>query len=79
MDKNDSFVLVQFKDVNSTEMVQLAMPNISPMQLLALAGYFEYKAKSIIQAQEVQMMLEQERMEQEKPKIAVPDTVLQRK
>ena len=79
MDKNDSFVLVQFKDVNSTEMVQLAMPNISPMQLLALAGYFEYKAKSIIQAQEVQMMLEQERMEQEKPKIAVPDTMLQRK
>jgi len=79
MNKDDSFVLVQFKDVNSTEMVQLAMPNISPMQLLALAGYFEYKAKSIIQAQEVQMMLEQERMEQEKPKIAVPDTMLQRK
>jgi hypothetical protein len=79
MDKDDSFVLVQFKDVNSVEMTKLAMPNISPMQLLALAGYFEYKAKSIIQAQEVQMMMEQERLEQEKPKIAVPDTVLPRK
>lgn len=79
MDKDDSFVLVQFKDVNSVEIVQLALNKVSPMQLLALAYYFEFKGKSTLQVQELQQMEEKERLEQEKPKIAVPDTVLQRK
>jgi hypothetical protein len=77
MDKDDSFVLVQFKEVNSVEMLQLALNNTTPMQLLSLAGYFEYKAKSIIQAQEVQMMMEKERQE-EQNKIAVPTSTVLR-
>jgi hypothetical protein len=76
MNENDSILFVKFKELNSTDL-QLSMQNVTPMQLLAVAGYLEWKAKSILQAQELQMMMETE--EQNKPKIALPDSYPQRK
>jgi hypothetical protein len=79
MNKDDSFVLVQFKEVNSVELVTFAPNNVSPLQILALAHYLEFVGKSTLQAQEIQRAVELEQKEQEKPKIVLPDTVLQRK
>lgn len=72
MEDNNSVVFVQFKEINSVEIVQLGLKNVTPMQILALAHFLEYKGKSTLSVQEAQAMAEKERMEQEKPKIEVP-------
>jgi len=79
MQPEDSFLLAQFKEVNSVEFVKFMPNNVSPLQLLALAHYLEFVGKSTLQAQEIKRAVELEQQEQEKPKIAVPDTVLPRK
>lgn len=72
MDDTNSVVFVQFKEINSVDIVQLGLKNVTPMQILALAHFLEYKGKSTLSVQEAQAMAEKERMEQERPKIEVP-------
>lgn len=79
MQPEDSFILVQFKEVNSVELIKFMPNNISPLQLLALAHYLEFIGKSTLQAQEIKRAVELEQKEQEKPKIILPDTVLKGK
>jgi len=76
MDENKSILFIEFKEKGSVDITDLRVQNVTPFQLMSMAMFFEYKAKSILQAQEIQRTLEEEKLEQEKPKIELPKGIL---
>jgi len=64
-DKKSSLV-VEFGDINSVEF-SMNLNNVSPMQLLALSQYLDWKAKTALAQQEYMEM-----QKHEASKIAVP-------
>ena len=76
MDENKSILFIEFKEKGSVDITDLRVQNVTPFQLMSMAMFFEYKAKSILQAQEIQRTFEEEKLEQEKPKIELPKGIL---
>ena len=76
MDENKSILFIEFKEKGSVDITDLRVQNVTPFQLMSMAMFFEYKAKSILQAQEIQRAFEEEKLEQEKPKIELPKGIL---
>jgi len=76
MDENKSILFIEFKEKGSVDITDLRVQNVTPFQLMSMAMFFEYKAKSILQAQEIQRTFEEEKLEQAKPKIELPKGIL---
>ena len=67
-----SFVQVIFADVGSV-IFEAKMDGITPMQLLALAGYFELRAKNELVRMENARIEQEEQQKLSVPKLVVPD------
>jgi hypothetical protein len=65
-----SFLIVTFSDVGSA-MFNIKFGSVTPTQLLALAGYLEFRAKNDIMQTENRQMAER-LQEDEMKKIALP-------
>jgi hypothetical protein len=78
MEETDSVLFVQFEGMNSVNIVKFIPQNVSPMQILALAEYLEYKGKSLLHINELRWAEEQAEREQSRPKIEVPSGVLRK-
>lgn len=65
--KKKSTIYIEFGDLNSVEF-SMNLNNIAPMQMLALAQYLDWKAKSALAQQEYMEM-----QKQEATKIAIPN------
>lgn len=70
-DEDRSIFFVEFLDAGSVTFKGIDAINVSPMQLLALSGWLEFRAKSVL-AQE-QFLAEQQKEEQPKIEIAKMD------
>lgn len=65
-----SYILIEFDTVGSAAFA-IQTDNVTPLQLLSIAGFLEWKAKSLLQAQEFQAMQTQMK-QKEMNKIIIP-------
>ena len=71
-----SFLYIEFEDMGSVEIRKYDHKNLTPLQLLAMASFFEFEGKSGLATQraaqvEVQLKLQQQQ------KIAVPKSTIE--
>ena len=67
-DNNDSIVYIKFKGIGTVEFIDVVVRNISPMQMLALAGYLEFQAKYQLNRQVIEA-----EMNAQENKLLVPE------
>ena len=76
MDEEKSFLYIEFEDMGSVEIIKYDHKNLTPLQLLAMASFFEFEGKSGLATQraaQVQAQLER----QQQQKIAVPKSTIE--
>jgi len=69
-EEQKSELIIQFQSPGSAEF-SISADNIVPAQMLAVAGYLEWKAKQMLQFAEIQNMQKEQEI-QERNKLVVP-------
>ncbi len=71
-----SFLYIEFEDMGSVEIKKYDHKNLTPLQLLAMASFFEFEGKSGLATQRAaQVQVQMTRQQQQK--IAVPKATIE--
>ena len=72
-EKERSYILVEFQDLGSTEIIQYKHENISPLQLLTLGVFLDFEGKNALAVQR-SAQIQAEMKKQQREQIVVPST-----